>query len=86
MKIGGTMKKTTFYDWTIHYPDHLTAVKDDTEKKMVFLEQTVEFKGMIRIDENDELQIKLTWDCVIIVNAKQMSITVRDAEDCVGLP
>ncbi|WHY05454.1 hypothetical protein [Bacillus altitudinis] len=80
------MKKTTFYDWTIHYPDHLTAVKDDTEKKMVFLEQTVEFKGMIRIDENDELQIKLTWDCVIIVNAKQMSITVRDAEDCVGLP
>ncbi|ATH74285.1 hypothetical protein [Bacillus altitudinis] len=80
------MKKTTFYDWTIHYPDHLTAVKDDTEKKMVFLEQTVEFKGMIRIDENDELQIKLTWDCVIIVNAKQMSVTVRDAEDCVGLP
>ncbi|MGT4652494.1 hypothetical protein [Bacillus altitudinis] len=80
------MKKTTFYDWTIHYPDHLTAVKDDTEKKMVFLEQTVEFKGMIRIDENDELQIKPTWDCVIIVNAKQMSITVRDAEDCVGLP
>ena len=86
MKIGGTMKKTTFYDWTIHYPDHLTAVKDDTEKKMVFLEQTVEFKGMIRIDENDELQIKPTWDCVIIVNAKQMSVTVRDAEDCVGLP
>ncbi|MCM3044060.1 hypothetical protein [Bacillus altitudinis] len=80
------MKKTAFYDWTIHYPDHLTAVKDDTEKKMVFLEQTVEFKGMIRIDENDELQIKPTWDCVIIVNAKQMSITVRDAEDCVGLP
>ncbi|WP_342473780.1 hypothetical protein [Bacillus sp. FSL W8-1141] len=80
------MKKTAFYDWTIHYPDHLTAVKDDTEKKMVFLEQTVEFKGMIRIDENDELQIKPTWDCVIIVNAKQMSVTVRDAEDCVGLP
>ncbi|WP_144668283.1 hypothetical protein [Bacillus altitudinis] len=80
------MKKTAFYDWTIHYPDHLTAVKDDIEKKMVFLEQTVEFKGIIRIDENDELQIKPTWDCVIIVNAKQMSITVRDAEDCVGLP
>ncbi|WP_284565285.1 hypothetical protein [Bacillus altitudinis] len=80
------MKKTAFYDWTIHYPDHLTAVKDDTEKKMVFLEQTVEFKGIIRIDENDELQIKPTWDCVIIVNAKQMSVTVRDAEDCVGLP
>lgn len=35
------MKKTTFYDWTVHYPEHLTAVKDDTEKKMVFLEQTV---------------------------------------------
>lgn len=86
MKIGGTMKKIAFYDWTIHYPDHLTAVKDDTEKKMVFLEQTVEFKGMIRIDENDELQIKPTWDCVIIVNAKQMSMTVRDAEDFVGLP
>ncbi|KRV46067.1 MULTISPECIES: hypothetical protein [Bacillus] len=80
------MKKTAFYDWTIHYPDHLTAVKDDTEKKMVFLEQTVEFKGMIRIDESDELQIKPTWDCVIIVNAKQMSMTVRDAEDFVGLP
>ncbi|WP_338705898.1 hypothetical protein [Bacillus altitudinis] len=80
------MKKTAFYDWTIHYPDHLTAVKDDTEKKMVFLEQTVEFKGMLRIDENDELQIKPTWDCVIFVNAKQMSVTVRDAEDFVGLP
>ncbi|MFE4487168.1 hypothetical protein [Bacillus altitudinis] len=80
------MKKTAFYDWTIHYPEHLTAVKDDTEKKMVFLEQTVEFKGMIRIDENDELQIKPTWGCVIIMNAKQMSVTVRDAEDFVGLP
>ncbi|MFI8722831.1 hypothetical protein [Bacillus altitudinis] len=80
------MKKTAFYDWTIHYPDHVTAVKDDTEKKMVFLEQTVEFKGIIRIDENDELQIKPTWDCVIIMNAKQMSVTVRDAEDFVGLP
>ncbi|KML15571.1 hypothetical protein [Bacillus sp. LK10] len=80
------MKKTAFYDWTIHYPEHVTAVKDDTEKKMVFLEQTVEFKGMIRIDENDELQIKPTWGCVIIMNAKQMSVTVRDAEDVVGLP
>lgn len=86
MKIGGIMKKTTFYDWTVHYPEQLTAVKDDTEKKMVFLEQTVEFKGIIRIDENDELQIKPTWDCVIIVNAKQMSVTIRDAEDFVGLP
>lgn len=36
MKIGGTMKKTAFYDWTIHYPDHLTAVKDDTEKENGF--------------------------------------------------
>ena len=86
MNIGGTMKKTTFYDWTVHYPDHLTAIKDDTEKIMVFLEQTVEFKGMIRIDENDELYMKPTWDCVIIINAKQMSVTVRNAEDFVGLP
>ena len=30
-KAGGTMKKTTFYDWTVHYPEHVTAVKDDTE-------------------------------------------------------
>lgn len=27
------MKETTFFDWTVHYPEHLTAVKDDTEKK-----------------------------------------------------
>ncbi|KRU18265.1 hypothetical protein [Bacillus pumilus] len=67
------MKKITFYDWTVHYPEHLTAVKDDTEKKMVFLEQTVEFKGIIR-------------DCVIMINAKNMSVTVRDSEDVVGLP
>ncbi|AVI43174.1 hypothetical protein GPS65_00310 [Bacillus pumilus] len=80
------MKKITFYDWTVHYPEHVTAVKDDTEKKMVFLEQTVEFKGIIRIDENDGLQIKPTWDCVIIINAKNMSVTVRDAEDVIGLP
>ncbi len=86
MKIGRTMKKTTFFDWTIHYPNHLTAVKDDTEKKMVFLEQTIEFKGIICIDENDELQIKPTWDCVIIINAKNKSVTIRDAEDVVGLP
>ncbi|MFL0435446.1 hypothetical protein [Bacillus pumilus] len=85
-KAGGTMKKITFYDWTVHYPEHVTAVKDDTEKKMVFLEQTVEFKGIIRIDENDGLQIKPTWDCVIIINAKNMSVTVRDAEDVIGLP
>ncbi|MCR6470862.1 hypothetical protein MH062_00735 [Bacillus safensis] len=49
---------------------------------MVFLE----FKGFIRIDENDELQIKPTWHCVIIINAKNMSVTVRDAEDVVCLP
>lgn len=55
-------------------------------KKMVFLEQTIEFKGIIRIDENDELQIKPTWDCVIIVNVKNISVTVRDAEDVVVLP
>ena len=34
------MKKLLFFDWKVHYPEHLTAVKDDTEKKMVFLEQT----------------------------------------------
>ncbi len=22
------MKKTTFYDWTVHYPEHLTAVEN----------------------------------------------------------
>lgn len=38
------------------------------------------------MDENNDLQNKPTWDCVIIVNAKNMSVTVRDAEDVVGLP
>ncbi|WP_223250659.1 hypothetical protein [Bacillus pumilus] len=55
------------------------------QKKMVFLEQTVEFKGIICIDENDELQIMPTWDCVIIINAKNTSVTIRVAEDVVGL-
>lgn len=40
------MKKTTFYDWTVHYPEHLTAVKDDTEKKWSFLNRPLNLKEL----------------------------------------
>ena len=40
---------------------------------MVFLEHTIEFKGIIRMYENDELQTtNPTWDCFIIVNANDV--------------
>ncbi|MFP3420352.1 hypothetical protein R0K30_12630 [Bacillus sp. SIMBA_154] len=80
------MKKITFFDWTIQLQADLTAITDHQEKKMVILVPSIELNSVIWIDENNELQIKPTWDCVIIINAKNMSVTVRDAKDVVGLP
>ncbi|MFY2223859.1 hypothetical protein [Bacillus altitudinis] len=80
------MKKITFFDWTIHLQADLTAITDHYEKKMVILEPSIELNSIIWLDNNKELQIKPTWDCVIIINAKNKSVTIRDAEDVVGLP
>ncbi|QZD58443.1 hypothetical protein K4A85_12020 [Bacillus pumilus] len=80
------MKKIKFFDWTINLQHDLTAITDHNEKKMVILEPSIELNGVIWMDENNELQIKPTWDCVIIVNVKNISVTVRDAEDVVVLP
>ncbi|ATP96152.1 hypothetical protein CSE15_19315 [Bacillus altitudinis] len=80
------MKKITFFDWTIHLQADLTAITDHYEKKMVILEPSIELNSIIWLDDNNELQIKPTWDCVIIINAKNKSVTIRDAEDVVGLP
>ncbi|MGM0816380.1 MAG: hypothetical protein ACQEUO_12745 [Bacillota bacterium] len=68
------------------YGNVIVNKRRNYEKKMVILVPSIELNSVIWIDENNELQIKPTWDCVIIINAKNMSVTVRDAEDVVGLP
>ncbi|MDR0124201.1 hypothetical protein [Bacillus zhangzhouensis] len=78
------MKTIKFFDWTIHLQHDLTAITDHHEKKMVILESSIELNGVIWIDENNELQIKPTWDCVITIDPTNKSLTIRQTEEVFG--
>ncbi|AVM26006.1 hypothetical protein [Bacillus pumilus] len=78
------MKTIKFFDWTIHLQHDLTAVTDHNEKKLVILEPSIELNGVIWIDDNDELQIKPTWDCVITIDPTNKSLTIRQTEEVFG--
>ena len=84
MMRGETMKKITFFDWTIHLQANLTAITDHYEKKMVILEPSIELNSIIWIDNNNELQIKPTWDCVISIDPTNKALTIRQTEDVFG--
>ncbi|GLF89498.1 hypothetical protein Saga11_07570 [Bacillus safensis] len=78
------MKTIKFFDWTIHLQHDLTAITDHNEKKLVILEPSIELNGVIWIDENNELQIKPTWDCVITIDPTNKSLTIRQTEEVFG--
>ncbi|OJT56772.1 hypothetical protein [Bacillus altitudinis] len=78
------MKTIKFFDWTIHLQHDLTAITDHNEKKLVILEPSIELNGVIWIDENDDLQIKPTWDCVITIDPTGKSLTIRQTEEVFG--
>ncbi|WP_282067653.1 hypothetical protein [Bacillus pumilus] len=78
------MKTIKFFDWTIHLQHDLTAITDHNEKKLVILEPSIELNGVIWIDENDDLQIKPTWDCVITLDPTNKSLTIRQTEEVFG--
>ncbi|MBM7578224.1 hypothetical protein [Jeotgalibacillus terrae] len=74
------MKKNNFFDWTVYLQEELTAVIDIPQKKMVILEKAIELNGLLWIDDEDNLQIKPTWDCVISINHQNRSITIQQTE------
>lgn len=74
------MKKIDFFDWEIHLQDNLFAVTDFSTKKMVIMEGALELNALIWIDEQNELQIKPTWDCVISINANDRTLTIRHVD------
>lgn len=78
------MKTIKFFDWTIHLQHDLTAITDHNEKKLVILESSIELNGVIWIDENDDLQIKPTWDCVITIDPTNKTLTIRQTEEVFG--
>ncbi len=84
MMRGDTMKKITFFDWTIQLQADLTAITDHHEKKMVILEPSIELNSIIWMDDNNELQIKPTWDCVISIDPTNKSLTIRQTEEVFG--
>ncbi|MET3657135.1 MULTISPECIES: hypothetical protein [Sporosarcina] len=75
------MKELSFFDWKIRLQDNLMTVTDTSTKKMVIMEGALELNAMIWIDEENEMQIKPTWDCVISINAKDMILTIRHSEN-----
>lgn len=83
MMRGETMKKSLF-DWTVHLQADLTAITDHYEKKMVILEPSIELNSIIWMDDNNELQIKPTWDCVISIDPTNKSLTIRQTKEVFG--
>ncbi|MDF1508709.1 hypothetical protein PZE06_10955 [Robertmurraya sp. DFI.2.37] len=74
------MKQIKFFDWNVDLQEGLFPVTDPNEKKLVILEDAFELNGVLWIDENANLQIKPTWDCVITVNAEKKIITIQHAD------
>ncbi|MBU5258399.1 MULTISPECIES: hypothetical protein [Bacillus] len=78
------MKKIKFFDWTINLQHDLTAITDHNEKKLVILEPSIELNSVIWMDENNELQIKPTWDCIITIDSTNKSLTIQQTEEVFG--
>lgn len=51
---------------------------------MVILEPSIELNSIIWMDDNNELQIKPTWDCVISIDPTNKSLTIRQTEEVFG--
>lgn len=74
------MNTNTFFDWTINLDEELFAVIDEKAKKMVVMGGFIELNAVLWIDEENNLQLKPTWDCVITIDAYKKIATIRSAE------
>ena len=74
------MSVNKFFDWKINLDDELYAVIDERVRKMVVMGNFIELNAVLWLDQNDVLQLKPTWDCVISIDDATKQITIRSAE------
>lgn len=74
------MSINEFFDWKINLEDELYAVIDEKARKMVVMGDFIELTAVLWLDQNDVLQLKPTWDCVISIDDATKQITIRPAE------
>ena len=74
------MSVSEFFDWKINLDDELYAVIDERVRKMVVMGNFIELNAVLWLDQNDVLQLKPTWDCVISIDDATKQITIRSAE------
>ncbi|WP_286950126.1 hypothetical protein [Exiguobacterium sp. UBA4551] len=74
------MSVNEFFDWKISLDDELYAVIDENARKMVVMGNFIELTAVLWLDQNDVLQLKPTWDCVISIDDATKQITIRSAE------
>lgn len=75
------MKEIKFFGWEICLQDNLIAVTDVSSKKMVIMEGALELNAMLWIDEQNEMHIKPTWDCVISINTEDKTLMIRHVDN-----
>jgi len=74
------MSVSEFFGWKINLDDELYAVIDERVRKMVVMGDFIELSAVLWLDQNDVLQLKPTWDCVISIDDATKQITIRSAE------
>ena len=74
------MKTNNFFDWKLILDENLNPVIDEQNKKMVVIDRSIELNAVIWLDENNIIQLKPTWDCVISIDDKNKAITIRHAD------
>ncbi|UKS57492.1 hypothetical protein [Exiguobacterium acetylicum] len=74
------MSVSEFFGWKINLDDELYAVMDERVRKMVVMGNFIELNAVLWLDQNDVLQLKPTWDCVISIDDTTKQITIRSAE------
>jgi len=74
------MSGNEFFGWKINLDDELYAVIDERVRKMVVMGNFIELNAVLWLDQNDVLQLKPTWDCVISIDDATKQITIRSAE------
>ena len=74
------MKTNNFFDWKLILDENLNPVIDEQNKKMVVTDRSIELNAVIWLDENNVIQLKPTWDCVISIDDENKAITIRHAD------
>ena len=65
------MKTNNFFGWKLILDENLNPVIDEQNKKMVVIDRSIELNAVIWLDENNVIQLKPTWDCVISIDDKK---------------